>query len=215
MLESFLDWLARLPAAPTYLVLATLSAVENVFPPVPADTAVALGAFLARRGEVSVVPMTLLCWLANVGGAAWTYSLGRRHAEIFRTGWGGRLVPGDAFRALESAYRKWGIAAVMVCRLLPGFRAAVTPAAGILGLPAGRTLLATAAASAVWYAFLAGAGYALAENWESIQSLIGSTNRVLGLLAAAVVVAIVIWAWRRRRQGPPPADGSASLPPPR
>ena len=59
-----------LPRVPTYLVLMVLSALENVFPPVPADTAVALGAFLARRGEVSVVPLAALCWLANIGSAA-------------------------------------------------------------------------------------------------------------------------------------------------
>ena len=67
MLERLLDALASLPLVPTYLLLMALSALENVFPPVPADTAVALGAFLARRGELSVVPLALLCWLANLG----------------------------------------------------------------------------------------------------------------------------------------------------
>ena len=69
MLERLLDALASLPLVPTYLVLMVLSALENVFPPVPADTAVALGAFLARRGEISVVPLAILCWLANLASA--------------------------------------------------------------------------------------------------------------------------------------------------
>ena len=73
MLERLLDALASLPLVPTYLVLMALSALENVFPPVPADTAVALGAFLARRGEISVVPLAVLCWLANLASACGTY----------------------------------------------------------------------------------------------------------------------------------------------
>ena len=44
MLERFLDWLSALPTPLTYAVLALMSALENVFPPVPADVAVALGA---------------------------------------------------------------------------------------------------------------------------------------------------------------------------
>ena len=55
MLERLLDALASLPLVPTYLVLMALSALENVFPPVPADTAVALGAFLARREQQDLV----------------------------------------------------------------------------------------------------------------------------------------------------------------
>jgi membrane protein DedA with SNARE-associated domain len=72
VLERLVDALASLPLVPTYLVLMALSALENVFPPVPADTAVALGAFLARRGEVSVVPLAFLCWLSNLGSASFT-----------------------------------------------------------------------------------------------------------------------------------------------
>jgi membrane protein DedA with SNARE-associated domain len=94
VLERLLDVLASLPLVPTYLVLMALSALENVFPPVPADTAVALGAFLARRGEVSVVPLAALCWLANLASAWGTYVLGRRHGRgFFRDGWGRRLMP--------------------------------------------------------------------------------------------------------------------------
>ena len=53
MLDGFLDWVGSLPPLPTYVVLSVLSALENVFPPVPADVAVAVGAFLAQQGRVS------------------------------------------------------------------------------------------------------------------------------------------------------------------
>ena len=79
MLDAVLDSLAALPVVPAYLVLMALSALENVFPPVPADTAVALGAFLARRGHISVVPLAVLCWLANMASASVTYGIARVH----------------------------------------------------------------------------------------------------------------------------------------
>ena len=201
MLERLLDALASLPLVPTYLVLMALSALENVFPPVPADTAVALGAFLARRGEVSVVPLAVLCWLANVGSAAGTYVLARRHGRgFFRDGWGRKIMPPEVMAALEEAYERWGVAGIFLSRFLPGLRAAVTPFAGVAGLPPARALVPAAAASAIWYAFLAFAGYELAGNWDAVKSLVGDTNRALGIAALVVAVAGALWLRQRSRR---------------
>ena len=201
MLERLLDALASLPLVPTYLVLMALSALENVFPPVPADTAVALGAFLARRGELSVVPLTLLCWLANLGSAAFTYFVGRKHGRAFFTaGWGSKLLPAEGLAALEDAYARWGTAGIFVSRFLPGLRAAVPPFAGVAGLGVSQTLVPAAIASLVWYAFLAWAGYVLADNWEAVKTVVASTNRVLGIVAIATTAAAVFWLWRRSKR---------------
>jgi membrane protein DedA with SNARE-associated domain len=201
VLERLLDALASLPLVPTYLVLMALSALENVFPPVPADTAVALGAFLARRGEISVVPLAVLCWLANLASACGTYLLGRRHGRaFFREGWGRRIMSPEVLTALEEAYARWGTAGIFASRFLPGLRAAVPPFAGVAGLPAARALLPAAIASLIWYAFLATAGYQLAANWEAVKSLVADANRVLGIAAVAATTAVVVWLWRRSRR---------------
>ena len=201
MLDRLLDALASLPLVPTYLLLMALSALENVFPPVPADTAVALGAFLARRGELSVVPLAILCWAANLASAAGTYALGRSHGRgFFRDGWGRRLMPPETLAALEEAYGRWGTAGIFLSRFLPGLRAAVPPFAGIAGLSPARALVPAAMASAIWYAFLAFAGYALAQNWEAVKALVADTSRVLGIVALVVAVAVVVWFRRRSRQ---------------
>jgi len=203
VLERLLDGLAALPLVPSYLLLMALSALENVFPPVPADTAVALGAFLARRGELSVVPLVVLCWAANLGSAAATYEIARRHGPaFFAEGWGRKLVPAAALAALAEAYAKWGTTAIFLSRFLPGLRAAVTPFAGVAGLPPARALLPAAAASAIWYAFLGAAGYSLAANWEAARALVVDANRVLGVVALAAVAGLAAWLWRRSRRLP-------------
>jgi membrane protein DedA with SNARE-associated domain len=201
VLERLVDALASLPLVPTYLVLMALSALENVFPPVPADTAVALGAFLARRGEVSVVPLALLCWLSNVGSAGFTYFVGRRHGRaFFEAGWGRKLLPPRGLASLEEAYARWGTAGIFVSRFLPGLRAAVPPFAGVAGLGARQALVPAAIASALWYAFLAWAGYALADNWEAVKAVVASANRVLGILALVATAVAAFWFWRRSRR---------------
>ncbi len=202
MLDRVLDALASLPVVPTYLVLMLLSALENVFPPVPADTAVALGAFLARRGEISVVPLAALCWLSNLASAALTYAFARSHGQaFFREGWGRRILTPRVLALLEETYRRWGVLGIFASRFLPGLRAAVTPFAGIAGLGAARALVPAAVASAIWYAFLAAAGYTLAHNWAAVKQLIADTNRVLAVAALAFTLLAGIWLWRSARRG--------------
>ncbi len=201
MAERLLDWLAALPAGATYLVLMLLSAAENVFPPVPADVAVALGAFLAQRGEILAPLLGALCWLANTGSAAGVYFVARRHGPAFRDGWGGRLVPPQAMSAIEEAYHKHGTLGIFLTRFLPGVRAAVLPFAGIAGVPPLPALVPAAAASALWYAFLIQAGVVLGDNWGAVKALVENVNRGLSLLAAVFAVGVALWLRRRTRRG--------------
>jgi len=199
--DRIVDALASLPTLPSYLVLMLLSAVENVFPPVPADVAVAFGAFLAQRGELSAPLLGVTCWLANTASAAWIYAFARSHGPgFFREGWGRRVVPEDDIATLREAVQRHGALGIFLTRFLPGVRAAVLPFAGAFGLSPVRALLPAAAASAIWYAFLVAAGSLLGNNWAAVKSLVGNANRVLGLCAAAVVVAFGVWWWRRRRR---------------
>jgi membrane protein DedA with SNARE-associated domain len=201
VLDRLLDALAALPLVPTYLVLMVLSAVENIFPPVPADTAVALGAFLARRGEISVVPLAALCWFANTASAAGMYAFARTHGPgFFREGWGRRIMPPGVLASLEEAYGRWGTAGIFLSRFLPGVRAAVTPFAGVAGLGPMRALVPAAVASAIWYAILAFVGYAVAENWDGVKALVADTNRVLGIAAVVLTTVAAVWLWRRSRR---------------
>jgi membrane protein DedA with SNARE-associated domain len=201
VLDRVLDALVSLPLVPTYLVLMVLSAVENVFPPVPADTAVALGAFLARRGEISVVPLAALCWLANTLSAAGMYFFARTHGPgFFREGWGRRIMPAGVMASLEEAYGRWGTAGIFLSRFLPGVRAAVTPFAGVAGLGPARALVPAAVASAIWYALLAFVGYTVAENWDAVKALVADANRALGIAAVVLTAVAAVWLWRRSRR---------------
>jgi membrane protein DedA with SNARE-associated domain len=67
--EGVQAWLTSLPPAVLYLVLALVAAVENIFPPIPADTVVAFGAFLAARGHATHVGAIASKLCGNVAGA--------------------------------------------------------------------------------------------------------------------------------------------------
>ena len=201
MADALLVWIQGLPTPLVYAVLTALSAVENVFPPVPADVAVVLGAFLAQHGVTSAVPLGVACWLANTVSSAAVYFYARAKGRaLFETGWLRRLLPPEAMKAIQQAYERHGVLGIFLSRFLPGLRAAVTPFAGVVGMRPARVLVPAATASALWYAFLIAVGSALGLQWEAAKELVNDTSRVLGIVAAAATAALVAWLWRRSRR---------------
>jgi len=198
--ERFLEWVSGLSSPAIYAILVLLSAVENVFPPVPADVAVLLGAFLSHRGLTSAPVVGVLCWLANTASSAGMYFYARAHGRrFFQEGWPRRFMPPPTLRALEQAYARHGAYGIFLSRFLPGIRAGVTPFAGVVGISPLRALVPSAAASAIWYAFLVTAGAVLGLNLEAAKGLLNSANRVLGLLSAVAVMLGALWLWRHGR----------------
>ncbi|MGH8629346.1 MAG: DedA family protein, partial [Burkholderiales bacterium] len=141
----------------------------------------------------------VLCWLAITASSAGMYFLARRHAEVFRSRWGAKLLTPGALAAFEHSYARYGGLGIFLSRFLPGFRATVTPFAALFGLPPLRVLVPAAAASALWYAFLIVVGSALGLSWDAIKAFLGEANRALALLALAAALLLGIWLKRRAR----------------
>ncbi|HEV8400621.1 MAG TPA: VTT domain-containing protein [Gemmatimonadales bacterium] len=200
-MTDLLHFLESLPAGPLYGLIAALAAVENVFPPVPADTAVALGAFLAGRGIMDPWMVFGVTWTANVSSGAAVYALARRHGRALFQGVLGRRLFSDATIArIEEQYERHGTWGIFLSRLLPVWRGLVMPFAGIARVPAWRALLPLAAASAVYYGALTFLITTLGTNLEDVLRVVGRVNAVLGIVAAAGLVALAVWIVRRLKR---------------
>ena len=193
-------WLNSVPIGTLYAALGLVAAIENVFPPIPADTVVALGSFLAARGRGSVWTAFLATWLGNVASAMVMYGLGRRYgaAKLERRLLGDK-GPGAEHR-LQQMYGRYGVVALFLSRFIPGVRAVVPPFAGALRVPAYRAGLAIASASALWYGTVSYLGFTLGGNWQRVLQLITEYGRILAVIALGVLlVGAVIWRTRSKK----------------
>ena len=199
--EPVLAWLLSLPSWALYTVLGAAAAVENVFPPFPADTVVAFGSFLAARGDESPYWTFLATWAGNVLGAMAMYVVGRRYGAgmVERHFSKGRQA--GAERRFRELYGRYGLAAVFITRFLPGVRALVPPLAGAFKVPPVGTAIMIALASAIWYGIVTYLGYQVGSSWEALVEALKSSQRVLAMVAAGIVVlgAVVWFALRARR----------------
>ena len=178
-----------------------LAALENIFPPVPADSAVALGAFLAGRGTLKAWAVFGITWGANVGAAACVYGLARRHGRAFFRGpLGRKLLPPPVLAHLERAYQRYGVYGIFLSRLLPVWRAVVPPFAGIAGLSPARTLIPVALASGLGYGALTLLVARLGTDFEVVLAQLGRVNRGLAVGALVAVAAGALIVWRRMKR---------------
>jgi len=190
-----------LPPGPLYGLIAALAAVENVFPPVPADSAVALGAFLAGRGIMDPWLVFGLTWSANVGSGAVVYALARRHGRaLFQGVLGRRLVSDATIARIEEQYARHGSWGIFFSRLLPVWRGLVMPFAGIAGVPAWRALVPLALASGLYYGALTFVVTTLGTNLEDVLRVLGRVNAVLAVIAVVLLLAAVLWTLRRLKR---------------
>lgn len=178
-----------------------------MFPPVPADTAVALGAFLSAGGTISAWLIFLITWVANVCSAAAVYVAARIVGRpFFRGRTGARLLRPAALARIERLYVRHGVWAIFVSRFIPGVRAVVPPFAGVAGLGAVRSLAPMALASGLWYGALTGVAAFAIRNVSQIGALITGANRVALVATGVMLVAVaaVVLVRRRQRSDPRP-----------
>lgn len=198
---NLLDTLAGLPALPLLALVGLGAALENLVPPIPADTFVVLGAFLAARGSLSPWGVFLVTWGANVGGALGVFLTARRHGPgFFRRGWGRGLLNRRQIAWLRAFHARWGAWAIFLSRFLPGVRAVVPVFAGVSRMRTLPVLVPMAVASALWYGGLVWAGAQAGRNLDAILERLGEVNRTLGWGGAVVALgALLAWTVSRRR----------------
>jgi len=202
-----LEYLLHLPVAAAYAVIAAGSALENIFPPVPSDTFVVLGAFLVDRGSLQALPILLFSWLANVAGAMTVYGIAEKKGpSFFHEGWGVRVLRPHQFARVSRFYRRYGLWAIFVSRFLPVLRVVIPTFAGFTHLGFIRTVIPVAAASLIWNGALLWMGMFASRNVGRILELLGQANGGLLVVTGILLGGFAYWWVRSRREEAPESE---------
>ena len=190
-----IDVLKELPVALFYCFLGLGAFVENLFPPIPADTFVLLGAALAVSSGVLKVDLIFLTVCStNIVGALIVYGIGYSYGgPYFQRKRGGKIFNHKQLEELEIFYHRNGLMALFFARFIPGFRVAVPVFAGIVRLNPVKTVVVIGSASAVWYSFLLYAGLVIGENMAAITEFQDRLNLMLGVIAILLTAYATCW----------------------
>jgi membrane protein DedA with SNARE-associated domain len=198
-LEKIIQELAAVAPHWVYGVIAAGVAIENFFPPVPADTFVLFGAFLSAHGRVTGIGVFAVTWGTNTAAALLNYGLARRWGRLLlNTPIGRWLLRPRQLERLAALYHGHGSKIIFFSRFLPAFRVLVPVFAGISHLAFWRTAVPIALAGAIWYGFLVVAGTLAGRNWQLIVDAVNNVNAVLLVLAVVLAVLLGVLWWKTR-----------------
>lgn len=199
-MQDILNWLGTLPGPMLYGAIMLAAFAENVFPPLPADTVVALGAFVAARGNGSAAGVWGATMVGNIGGAMLMYGLGHRYGIPWLTRKFPTMFSPESTDRMTERFRTGGVLAVAISRLLPGVRAIVPPLAGAINFGAVRAALAMTVASGAWYGLVCWLAFRAGANADVLLARIASQERTVGVAAVVIVaLALAVFFIRRRR----------------
>ena len=165
--------------------------------PFPSEVIMPTSGLLASAGHMNLIAAIVAGALANLVGSLIAYAVAARFGEPLLLG-PGRYV-GIRRHHLELAdgwFRRWGLIAVLVGRVLPVIRTYISFPAGLARVDVIRFSVLTFVGALPWCAALAVVGYVLGRNYDRISAPIEKGALVL---AAAVVIVVVIWYVRGRQ----------------
>lgn len=166
--------------------------------PFPSEVIMPTAGLLAATGHMNLVAAILAGGVANLVGSLIAYGLAARFGEPLLLG-PGRYI-GIRRSHLETAdgwFRRWGLIAVFVGRVLPVIRTYISFPAGLARIDVLRFSMLTLAGALPWCAALALVGYELGQNYDRISGPIGKVA-----IAIAALVALVVIAWYLRGREP-------------
>ena len=194
-------WVADVMLAFSYVGVALLVALDNVFPPIPSEIILPLAGFLSGQGHLAYPGVVLAATVGSVAGALPLYAIGywlgesRLRPLVRRFGRWLFIEEGDLDQA-QAWFDRHGTKAVLIGRCVPLVRSLISIPAGLACMPLGRFVLYTTLGSGLWNAILVGIGWTLGERWEQVGSYLKPLEYVV---MALLVAATARFLWHRLR----------------
>jgi len=188
--------LSNFVAAYGLVAVFVLMVFESCGFPFPSEVIMPTAGLLAATGHLNLYAAILAGALANLVGSLIAYGVAARFGEPLLLG-PGRYI-GIRRHHLELAdgwFRRWGLWAVFIGRVLPVIRTYISFPAGLAHIDLARFSILTFAGALPWCAFLALIGYVLGRNYDRISRPIETAAVALAALVALVVI---VWYLRGR-----------------
>lgn len=182
-----------------YLAIAVIVLLANIGLPLPAESAVVLGAVFASNGHLDITAVGVVAAVTAVIGSAIGFGIGAGLGHPLLVRRGRRIgITHQRLDRAESFYRHRGVPLVLVARFLPLLRRWSGLVAGLSEMPAVRFAVANVVGAVAWAVAWVEVGDQAGDHLDTISRILG--GRVGYLIGAVVIVAVVIGLVALRRR---------------
>jgi len=206
-LNDFIHFLSSHDPIWIYVIIFSISFIENIFPPSPSDIIVVVCSAFVAMGKGSFLAALLAGTAGSTVGFVTMYLVGR---------WFGRriletrkisFINLETLHKLEQWFVRYSYWIVVVNRFLSGTRAVVSFFAGISELDFTMTTVLSCVSSLLWYGILVFAGYKVGEHWELVGEYLKAYDQVVTILTVVIIGALVTRYFYKKNKSKQSADG--------
>ena len=176
-----------------------LMLLENVFPPIPSELVMPWAGYSVSQGQSSFIAVVIAGSIGSfVGAYAW-YWVARRIGKERLATWGDKhgawlTISRNDIDQVDRWFERWGAAAVLLCRLIPGLRTLISVPAGFADMPAAKFSAYTAIGTVAWTALLAVIGLWLGKKYGDLAGPLSWVS------SGVIAVMLAIWVYRLVQQ---------------
>ena len=179
----------------SYLGIFLLMVAENIFPPIPSELIMPFAGYVAATGELTPIGVLVAGTLGSLlGTSAWYVAARLLGLDRFvwlcnKLGRIATLSEDDSDKA-DRWFKRHGIWAVFIGRLIPAIRTLISVPAGLAAMPFGQFLAISAIGTVIWTAILTASGYLLKASYHIVEAWVDPVS------TGVVVLAVVIYLYR-------------------
>jgi membrane protein DedA with SNARE-associated domain len=179
--------------------VGTLMLLENVFPPIPSELVMPWAGYSVSQGQFSFIAVVIAGSIGSfVGAYAW-YWVARRIGKERLATWVDKhgawlTISRNDIDQVDRWFERWGAAAVLLCRLIPGLRTLISVPAGFADMPPAKFSAYTAIGTVAWTALLAVIGLWLGKNYGDLAGPLSWVS------SGVIAVMLAIWVYRLVQQ---------------
>lgn len=191
-----------------YLGIASLIAIENIFPPIPSEVILTFGGFLTLHSNLNILGVIMASTIGSVIGAVILYTIGKllNKERLYK------LVDGkigillhlkkDDIDKSEQWFLEKGKYTVLFCRFIPIVRSLISIPAGMTKMNFSLFLILTLIGSSIWNTVLVVLGALAGEAWNKISDSIDifAKTALIILIITFVVSAYVFYKNRIKKK---------------
>lgn len=202
VITSVVDWIVSLMETIGAPGVGLAILIETVFPPIPSEVVLPLSGFASTEGHMSAWAAFIWATAGSLTGAWLLYWLGAaigadRLRAIAERMW---LTEGrDVDRALHW-FDRFGDAAILIGRVIPGIRSLISIPAGVHRMNLVKFTVLTLIGSSVWNAVLIWLGVLLGANYHRVSDTIDSFSTLIYAVCALILVGFVVYLVYRDRK---------------
>lgn len=195
MLEFLASFIIQFIEATGYFGIFVLMGLESALIPIPSEITMPFSGFLASKGDLSFWGVVATGTVANLAGSLAAYYLGYLLEETILLGlirkYGKLILLSEhEYHKAEHWFRKYGDKIIFITRLLPGIRTVISLPAGMFEMDIKKFVIYTTTGCFIWSIFLTYVGFALGENWNSLEPIY---RKFEFLIAGLIIFSIAVY----------------------